>query len=120
MTTPESNWPSDWMYLSSKDFEVSRTVFQAWGPDRQEYLTIYPDGRVTGSVIEEHPEALAAFQKLGVLIENIYNPNPKALFCPECRDGKTGNCVGKALDPDTDEFVQCSTPTPTTTGETNA
>jgi len=30
-------------------------------------------------------------------------------LCPECRDGKTSNCVGQALDPVTDEFVECST-----------
>lgn len=30
-------------------------------------------------------------------------------LCPECRDGKTGNCIGVALDPTTDEFVECGT-----------
>lgn len=29
------------------------------------------------------------------------------LLCPECRDGKLTNCVGVALDPETDDFVEC-------------
>lgn len=37
-------------------------------------------------------------------------PTPGPL-CPECRDGKTGNCAGTALDPVTDEFVPCATVT---------
>jgi len=28
--------------------------------------------------------------------------------CPECRQGKHGNCAGWALDPDTDDFVTCA------------
>ena len=31
------------------------------------------------------------------------------LYCPECRVGKYGNCVGQALDPISDDFVECST-----------
>ncbi|QED11582.1 hypothetical protein PP914_gp092 [Arthrobacter phage Qui] len=27
--------------------------------------------------------------------------------CPECRDGKHGNCVGQALHPATDDIVDC-------------
>ena len=27
--------------------------------------------------------------------------------CPECRQGKHGNCTGWALDPDTDEIREC-------------
>jgi len=27
--------------------------------------------------------------------------------CPECRSGKHGNCTGWAIDPDTDEMVEC-------------
>lgn len=27
--------------------------------------------------------------------------------CPECRQGKHANCTGWALDPDTDELVDC-------------
>jgi hypothetical protein len=30
-------------------------------------------------------------------------------LCPECRDGKLTNCIGVALDPKTDDFVECST-----------
>lgn len=30
-------------------------------------------------------------------------------LCPECRDGKENNCIGVALNPDTDEFVECGT-----------
>lgn len=32
-------------------------------------------------------------------------------LCPECRDGKYTNCIGVALDPETDEFVECGTQT---------
>lgn len=31
----------------------------------------------------------------------------RELLCPECRQRKTVNCVGQALDPVTDEFVPC-------------
>jgi hypothetical protein len=31
------------------------------------------------------------------------------MLCPECRDGKFTNCIGIALDPKTDDFVECST-----------
>lgn len=27
--------------------------------------------------------------------------------CPECRQGKHGNCTNEALDPETDEIVPC-------------
>lgn len=30
-----------------------------------------------------------------------------AAVCPECRDGKHGNCIGYALDPVRDEVVAC-------------
>jgi hypothetical protein len=30
-------------------------------------------------------------------------------LCPECRDGKLTNCIGVALDPETDDFVECGT-----------
>jgi len=39
-------------------------------------------------------------------------------LCPECRDGKTTNCVGAALDPETDDFVTCNTQTTLVTGVT--
>ncbi len=28
--------------------------------------------------------------------------------CPECRDGKHGNCIHEALTDETDEFVDCA------------
>lgn len=28
-------------------------------------------------------------------------------FCPECQQGKCGNCTGVGLDEDTDMFVDC-------------
>lgn len=31
------------------------------------------------------------------------------LLCPECQNGKTNICIGVALDPATDDFVECST-----------
>jgi hypothetical protein len=30
-----------------------------------------------------------------------------AVICPECRDGKHGNCIGYALNPDTDVVGEC-------------
>jgi hypothetical protein len=27
--------------------------------------------------------------------------------CPECRQGKHGNCAGFSFDPDTDEQIDC-------------
>jgi hypothetical protein len=30
-------------------------------------------------------------------------------LCPECANGKTNICIGVALDPDTDDFVECGT-----------
>ncbi len=33
------------------------------------------------------------------------------MMCPECAQGKTPNCTGQALDPDTDRFVTCETVT---------
>jgi hypothetical protein len=32
---------------------------------------------------------------------------PDVPVCPECRDGKHGNCVGSALHPITDDIVDC-------------
>lgn len=29
------------------------------------------------------------------------------MMCPECRDGKPRNCVGWAIDPVTDEIINC-------------
>lgn len=42
----------------------------------------------------------------GRAIGDCTPPEPPIL-CPECRQGKYLNCVGRALDPDTDEFVPC-------------
>lgn len=33
--------------------------------------------------------------------------DPPRTKCPECRDGKHGNCIHEALTDDTDEFVDC-------------
>lgn len=30
-------------------------------------------------------------------------------LCPECKNGKTNICIGVALDPETDDFVECGT-----------
>lgn len=30
------------------------------------------------------------------------------MICPECRDGKHGNCTGWALDEQADEFGACA------------
>jgi hypothetical protein len=33
---------------------------------------------------------------------------PHADDCPECQSGKHVNCAGWAVDPDTDEIVECN------------
>jgi hypothetical protein len=39
--------------------------------------------------------------------EGGYIVSPPAAVCPECRDGKHGNCIGYALDQATDTVVAC-------------
>lgn len=45
-------------------------------------------------------------------LEDPWVEEPKKYLCPECAQGKIGNCVGQTIHPVTDELVPCASTLP--------
>jgi hypothetical protein len=72
---------------------------------------MYRDGRAWSNIsgaerdVTDEINAWAARQP-GVVVVTYEWPEPRPI-CPECRDGKHGNCTGEALHEATDVIVEC-------------